>query len=359
VIGKTKGGLLMKIRWAVIGAGGIAHRRTIPEGILKEENSQLVAVVDANAKLAEELGKHYQVPSFTEIEPVLADKDVDAVYIATPVYLHKKHVIAAARAGKHILCEKPLSLNIKEAQEIASEVEKAGVKFQLGFMMRFHTAHQKIMQMLSQGKLGQPVFGRAQLTCWYPPIEGAWRQNPELGGGGSVVDLASHCIDLLEMFFGPVVKVSAFIDSLTHDYPVEDSNVILLKFASGAHATVDNNFNVPDLSASNVLEIYGTRGSVVAEGSIGQSSNGKLTMRLEEDDKGYDAAQVRDEGNVETVEIEGDNIYKSQIGEFVLAIRENRIPQNGLANALKNMRLMEAIYASARTGQVVTLEEAK
>lgn len=349
----------MKIRWAVIGAGGIAHRRTIPEGILKEENSQLVALVDANPKLAGELGKHYQVPSYTEIEPVLGDPDVDAVYIATPVYLHKKHVIAAARAGKHILCEKPLSLNTKEAQEIATEVEKAGVKFQLGFMMRFHTAHQKIRQMLSEGKLGQTVFGRAQLTCWYPPIEGAWRQDPALGGGGSVVDLASHCVDLLEMFFGPVVKVSAFTDRLTHDYPVEDSNVILLKFASGAHATVDNNFNVPDLSASNVLEIYGTRGSVVAEGSIGQSSNGKLTLRLEEDGKGYDAAQVRADGNVQVLEIEGDNIYKQQVAELVSSIRENRAPRNGLANALRNMKLMEAIYTSAKTGQVVTLEEAK
>lgn len=349
----------MKIRWAVIGAGGIAHRRTIPEGILKEENSQLVALVDANPKLAEELGKHYQVPSYTEVEPVLADKDVDAVYIATPVFLHKQHVIAAAKAGKHILCEKPLSLNTEEAAEIAAVVESSGVKFQLGFMMRFHTAHQKIKQLLSEGKLGQPVFGRAQLTCWYPPIEGAWRQDPALGGGGSVVDLASHCVDLLEMLFGPVVKVSAFTDSLTHDYPVEDSNVILLKFASGAHATVDNNFNVPDLSASNVLELYGTRGSVVAEGSIGQSSDGKLTLRLEEDDKGYDAAQVRSEGNVQVLDITGDNIYKQQIAELVSAIGENRMPTNGLNNALRNMKLMEAIYTSAKTGQVVSLEEAK
>lgn len=349
----------MKIRWAVIGAGGIAHRRTIPEGILKEENSQLVALVDANPKLAEELGKHYQVPSYTEVEPVLADKDVDAVYIATPVFLHKQHVIAAAKAGKHILCEKPLSLNTEEAAEIAAVVESSGVKFQLGFMMRFHTAHQKIKQLLSEEKLGQPVFGRAQLTCWYPPIEGAWRQDPALGGGGSVVDLASHCVDLLEMLFGPVVKVSAFTDSLTHYYPVEDSNVILLKFASGAHATVDNNFNVPDLSASNVLELYGTRGSVVAEGSIGQSSDGKLTLRLEEDDKGYDAAQVRSEGNVQVLDITGDNIYKQQIAELVSAIGENRMPTNGLNNALRNMKLMEAIYTSAKTGQVVSLEEAK
>ena len=102
----------MKIRWGVIGAGGIAHRRTIPEGILQEENSQLVALVDANPTLAKELGEKYQVPSYTEIEPLLADEDIDAVYIATPVYLHKEHVIAAAKAGKHILCEKPLSLTL-------------------------------------------------------------------------------------------------------------------------------------------------------------------------------------------------------------------------------------------------------
>lgn len=93
-------------------------------------------------------------------------------------------------------------------------------------MMRFSAQHQIALKMIQEGKLGQPVYGRAQLSCWYPPIEGAWRQDPKTGGGGSLVDMGSHCIDLLEMFFGKIKSVSCFINNNVHSYKSEDSAVV-------------------------------------------------------------------------------------------------------------------------------------
>ncbi|MDH7503739.1 MAG: Gfo/Idh/MocA family oxidoreductase [Verrucomicrobiota bacterium] len=97
----------------------------------------------------------------------------------------------------------------------------------------------------------RPVFARAQLSCWYPQIPGAWRQDPAQGGGGAVMDMGGHCIDLLEMFFGPVSAVSCFTNRTVHNYPSEDSAVALLKFANGALGVVDTFFCMPDECSRN------------------------------------------------------------------------------------------------------------
>jgi len=133
--------------------------------------------------------------------------------------------------------------------------------------------------MIDKGELGKLVMGRAQLTCWYPPIKGAWRQNPELGGGGSLIDMGTHCIDLLEMLMGKVIEVFCYKDHLVQSYPVEDTSVVLLKFESGALGIVDNHFNIPDASSENRLEIYGSKGSILARGTIRQLKKEKKLKR--------------------------------------------------------------------------------
>ncbi len=140
--------------------------------------------------------------------------------------------------------------------------------------MRFLSQHQAALKMIQDGKLGTPVYGRAQLSCWYPPIPGAWRQDPSTGGGGSLVDMGSHCIDLLEMFFGRIKSVSCFINNSIHDYNSEDSAIVALKFENGAMATVDTYFCIPDNSSKNILELYGSMGSILAKGTIGQGDSG-------------------------------------------------------------------------------------
>ena len=117
--------------------------------------------------------------------------------------VHCEQVARCVRAGKHVLCEKPLALSVAEGQEVVALAKRCKVQLGVGFMMRFHSQHQEALKIIQSGKLGRPVYGRAQLSCWYPPLEGAWRQDPSQGGGGSLADMGVHCIDLLEMFFGP------------------------------------------------------------------------------------------------------------------------------------------------------------
>ncbi|HPO10790.1 MAG TPA: Gfo/Idh/MocA family oxidoreductase, partial [bacterium] len=253
----------MKTKWGVFGSGGIARRRTIPEGILRASNAELVAVYDINPAANQAAAKEFGARACAS-EGELLKSDCDIVYVATPADQHYAQVEHAAYAGKHILCEKPLGMTVEEAERMVRLCRERGVKLGVGFMMRFHAYHQAALKMIQDGQLGTPVLGRAQLSCWYPPIEGAWRQDPAKGGGGSLMDMGGHGIDLLEMFLGRVRKVSCLIGNLVHGYASEDTATVLLEFESGAKGIVDNLFNVPDASSRNRLELYGSRGSILA-----------------------------------------------------------------------------------------------
>ncbi len=351
----------MTVRWGVIGACGIAYRRTIPEGIMRAPNAKLAAVMDVAQERVKEVAKEFGVDKcyFNE-EELLKDDSIDAVYIATPTYLHHKQVIMAAENGKHVLCEKPMGMNLKECDEMIAACEKNGVKLGLGYMMRFHAYNKKIKEMISDGDLGQISLARAQLTCWYPPIPGAWRQIQNLGGGGSFIDMGSHCIDLLEYLIGSkVIKVSAFMDTLTHNYKVEDSAVVLLKFENGAQGIVDNNFNVPDLASKNVLEVYGTKGSVRAQGTIGQDSNGTISCYLQPEETGYNAAQVRQVNAGESIinDLKPINMYTSQIQYFSEAIEKNLKPMIDGAEGKRNLAIVLAAYDAAKSGKTNYIKE--
>ena len=301
-----------KIKWGVIGSGGIAKRRTIPEGISKANNAELSAVFDIDAKVNAEVAKEFGSKQATNIGNLLKDY-IEAVYIATPAHLHAEQVRACAKAGKHVLCEKPLGMTVAEAEEMIELCKQMGVKLGCAFMMRFVAQHQKALRLIKEGKLGTPAYARAQLSCWYPPIEGVWRQDPATGGGGSLIDMGGHCIDLLEMFFGPVVKVGCFINNTVHDYKSEDSAVAMLFFENGALGTVDTFFCIPDNSSKNVLELYGSKGSILAKGTIGQAPAGQMVAFLEQDSEEYDAQQERTEAQSMIIAPEPVNTYQAEI----------------------------------------------
>jgi len=345
----------MVVRWGVIGAGGIADRRTIPEGLVPSHKCELVAVADVDAQRARAVAERHRVPHwFTSTEELLALADVDAVYIATPNYLHKEQTIAAARAGKHVLVEKPFAMTIAEGEEMIAACRDSGVKLMAGYLMRFHAHHCRLKEMIEVGDLGQIVFGRAQLTCWYPDIPGAWRQDLSLGGGGALMDMGTHCLDLLEMLMGRIAGLVAFSSTLSFEYAIEDSATVLLEFESGAQGVVDVNFNVPDQAAQNVLEIRGTRGAVMADHTIGQDAGGNMTAYLLKETGGYDAAQVREGGSIgQPVEVEPVNTYQAEVEHFCDCIENDREPLIGGAEALRVLRLALLAYESARLGRVI------
>ena len=341
-----------KIKWGVIGSGGIARRRTIPEGILKADNAELSVVFDINAQANAEVAKESGAKEAASIEALL-DADIDTVYIATPAGLHSGQVQTCAKAGKHILCEKPLGMTVAEAEAMIETCRQKAVKLGCALMMRFVAQHAEALKLIREGRLGKPTYARAQLSCWYPPIEGAWRQDPATGGGGALIDMGGHCIDLLEMFFGKVTRVSCFINNTVHDYKSEDSAVATLFFENGALASVDTFFCIPDNSSKNALELYGSKGSILARGTIGQGPAGEMVAFLEQEGKDYDAQQLRTEAQGMIIAPEPVNTYQAEIEEFSQAIIEDREPLIGAELGLRNQKILAACYESAKSGKVV------
>jgi len=343
-----------KIKWGVIGSGGIARRRTIPEGISKARNAELSVVFDINQQANAEVAKKYGAKQAASIETLL-DADNDAVYIATPAHFHAEQVRACAEAGKHVLCEKPLGMTVAEAEEMIELCRQKAVKLGCAFMMRFVAQHQKALTLIKEGRLGKPTYARAQLSCWYPPIEGAWRQDPVTRGGGALIDMGGHCIDLLEMFFGKVARVSCFINNTVHDYKSEDSATAMLFFENGALGTVDTFFCIPDNSSKNVLELYGSRGSILARGTIGQAPAGQMAAFLERDGRDYDARQARTQAQGIKIDPEPVNTYKAEIEEFSQAIIDDRQPAISGELGLRSQKVLTACYESATSAKVVEI----
>jgi len=334
----------------VIGAGGIARRRTIP-GMLKAKNCRLVAVM--NPSNPDRIAKEFNVPrAYCCEEELLDDPDVEAVYIASPVQHHARQIMLCADAGKHILCEKPLTRDLSEARKAIGVCRKRGVFLQEGYMMKFHGAHTTIKELIEQGKLGSIVYVRAQLSCWYPKIAGAWRQDPK-NGGGALIDMASHLYDLIEYLAGPVRKITALTGNLVQDYRSEDASTTLLELHLGAQATVDCFFCIPDEASRTRLEIYGSAGAVLAEGTIGQGSGVKVVAMLGAGIGGYDAKQSKDVARkFERIAFPKINSYTAECSYFADCVLRHRQPAiNDLGNSLRMMTLIENAYASAKTGR--------
>lgn len=340
---------MKKIGWGVIGAGGIADRRMIPEGILPAGNAELIAIMDTDAAALKRLGEKYPGAQVcqTEVE-LLGHPGVEAVYVATPTFLHRDQCLQAIDAGKHVLCEKPLALNAQEGRLMVRAARERGVRLGVDFMMRYNVYHQKIAEMIRAGAVGKPVLGRAQLTCWYPKIEGAWRQQQAQGGGGALMDLATHCVDLLEMCLGKTSHVFCMADRLVQDYEVEDASLMALRFKSGALGVVDCHFNIPDQASEYVLEIHGSQGCIKAAYTIGQGGGGEVRCCLTGEAGGYDAAQNRRDAGYQPLKLDERNTYRAIIEDFGRAIGEGRNFGISGEDGLWNLQIMEAAYRSAR-----------
>ncbi len=345
------------VRWGVIGAGGIAMRRTLPGAVAEAKSAQFVCLMDVRGFAARQAAEQFKVSkACSREEEVLSDPAVQAVYVATPVSEHARQIISAAKAGKHVFVEKPVALNTTEAEQAIKACEKAGVLLGCGYMMRFHALNVAARDLVARGELGQVVAGRAQLTCWYPRIAGAWRQDPAAGGGGSLMDMGSHCLDLLEFIAGSrVASVMAFNQCLVQDYASEDTSTVIAKLENGAQMIVDSHFNVPDAASKGLLEIYGTKGALYGEGTIGQMPTGRITAMLS-DQGDYDAQQER-APSTRTFDLEAApvNMYGAEIEQFSQAILNGGRPAMDGQEALWNLKVVEACYRASREGREIVV----
>lgn len=343
---------MRKVKWGVIGAGGIADRRTIP-GMMLCDNCELVAIMDTNETLCKALAQKYNVKYYyTSADELINNREVEAIYIASPVAFHKQQVIDAAKAHKHILCEKPIAISCNDSLEAENVCTENNVLAASGFMMRFHSLHKKMKQIIADGKIGQVVSCYIQMSCWFPDIDGNWRQERKNTGGGALVDMGIHCIDLIEYILSAKTEmVAAFCDTKTFKYDIDDTANVLLKMDNNAVVYVCNNYNVPDDAITSRIEILGTKGSLIAEGTVGQTDTGRLKCVFSNQSE-YNASQERTAPNTENFDADGGNMYAEEIKSFADSIINNTLAQVPLSAAVSAQKTIEAAYSSSFNGTV-------
>lgn len=345
-----------KIRWGVIGAGGIADRRTIP-GMMLCDNAELVAVMEINMEFAEKSRLKWNCKRAYDNEAdLLADPEIDAVYIASPVVCHARQAMAAADAGKHILIEKPLALTSEEGEKVVKYCADKGVQIAVGLMMRFGTHVQEMKKAIAENKIGRVVSGYAQFTCWYPDMPGNWRQSKKNGGGGCLMDMGVHCIDLMQYITGSKVKeVMALNDTLSFKYEVEDTSTVLMRMENGCQCVVQSNFNVPDAAAKWRLEFFGEQGRLLGDNIIGQIDGGTLDAMFLEKQGDYNAQQNTNEASAMTEDVEFGNMYAREIESFSNSILNGTPLEVPAIEAVYVQKVMEAAYNSGEKGCAVVI----
>ena len=350
---------MKKLRWGVIGAGGIADRRTIP-GMMTAKNAELVAVMEINADRAEELRQKYGAKyAYTSAEELVKNPEVDAVYIASPVVCHAEQAKLAADAGKHILLEKPIGMTAKQGKEVVEYCESKGVKIAAGFMMRFGSHVMNMKNAVADGKIGTVVSGYSQFTLWCPDEAGNWRQVKAKSGGGSLMDMGVHCIDLMEYISGSrVTKVASFNETVVFGYDVEDTSTVLMRMSNGAQFVVATNFNIPDQAAKWRLEFFGTKGRLMGDTVIGQNDGGTVNALFMKNVGGYDPTQNHGDDEMKGIELgaEFGNMYTREIESFSDSILCDKPLTVPASDAVHVQQVIEAAYESTEKNIIIDIE---
>jgi predicted dehydrogenase len=221
--------------WIVIGIGDITIRRVIP-AIQGEPRSRLYGFVTRDpAKAAA-----YNARAWQSLDEALSDPAIDAVYVGTPVFLHARQAIQSLRAGKHVLCEKPMAMNEAEAQAMVRAAEESGKLLGTAYYRRFYPKVLRAKQLLQAGVIGKPVG--AELTChmWFDGTgPRSWLVDPGKAGSGPLHDIASHRIDVLNFLFGRPLDVAGQLSNSVHHYAVEDNATVMIEYEGGVRGVVD------------------------------------------------------------------------------------------------------------------------
>ena len=335
---------MVKLGWGVAGTGWVARDYVIP-AILESSNGTLVALHDADPiALARAAALAPQAAVAESLAAFLATPGLQTVYIATPNDSHRALVEAAARAGKAVLCEKPMATTAIDAAAMVAACEAAQVRYATAFDQRFHPAHVSLAKLIRGGRLGRVTAIRIVYACWVPPGWAAdnWRVARERAGGGALIDLAPHGLDLAAMLLGhEVVAVAAMGQAMVHDYEdrsVEDGAMLLARTAGGALVQLHVAYNCPETLLRRRLEVVGTLGQAVAVDTMGQVGGGRLFLT--------------DAGDGTTQEITvvdgGRSPFRGQVEAFAYCqLRGQEFPFSPQSD-LRLMRLVEQASAMAR-----------
>lgn len=300
----------MTIRWGILGCGDVARRR-VAGAIQQDAESELLAACRRNSEALQQFCGEFGVPrGYSDEVDLIADPDIDAVYIATPVDRHLPQTLACAGVGKHVLCEKPMAMSISECDEMISACRQAGVRLGVAYYRRCYPVIERIRGLVREGRIGTVLSVTAVTATPFsfaPGQDGYWRVVLEEGGGGALMDIGSHRLNLFLDLFGPISDVRGFCQTRAGDFAADDSAVFTVRFAQGCLGSLQCYFGVavdPD-----EFVVVGTGGRLVAT----PLNDGNLAIET--------AAGVEVEAHPPE-----ENFNLPLITDFVGAIRDNRSP---------------------------------
>jgi 1,5-anhydro-D-fructose reductase (1,5-anhydro-D-mannitol-forming) len=244
------------LNWIVIGIGDIATRRVIP-AIQAEPRSHLYGLVTRDpAKAAP-----YDARVFATLDEALAEPEIDAVYVGTPVFLHAPQTTRSLRSGKHVLCEKPMAMNEAEARTMVQAAEQSSKTFGVAYYRRCYPKIQRAKQLIEAGAIGKPVIAELTNHSWFDGSGGrSWLVDPAKAGGGPLFDIASHRIDVLNFLFGQPLRATGQTSNIVHDYAVEDNATVMIEYALGVRGIVDVRWH--SKISRDECRIRGTEGEI-------------------------------------------------------------------------------------------------
>lgn len=319
------------VRWGIIGAGDIVRRRVAP-AINDLPTCELTAIARANADKAEEFAREFGAKRwYADWRELVKDDEIDVIYVATPVYLHAEQTIAAAEAGKHVLCEKPMAMNAAECDEMIAACEANGVKLGIAYYRRFYPVLARVRELLASGEIGRPVV--AQINSFeYVDIPADdprhWFLEKAKNGGGPMIDFGCHRLEVLTSLFGGVRRMSSLTANVEwKDREVEDTAVATLEFDGGpvATVTVTHGANEPQ----DTLDIFGTGGSI----HIPVLNRGEIRIATKSGERSESHPN-------------GPNTDEPLIAEFTDAVLNDKKPSIGGDTGREIARLIDEIYGN-------------
>lgn len=251
------------IGWGIIGCGNVTEVKSGP-GFQKADGSRLAAVMRRSAAHAQDYARRHGVPNwYTDAQALIADPEVDAVYIATPPHMHHPYTLAAARAGKPVYVEKPMARTSAECEEMIAACQAAGAPLFVAYYRRALPRFLKVKELIESGAVGRLRCAKIDLALPLqspPPGELPWRLNPEIAGGGLFIDLASHTLDFLDFVIGPIRSASGYAANQAGAYPAEDLVSAVFEFENGVQAAGQWCFSAAETADRIIL--IGERGKI-------------------------------------------------------------------------------------------------
>lgn len=336
----------------MIGTGSIADAHLYAYSKVGER-AQVVLVSDVVAERAQRASERWSVgETCGDYADVLGRSDIDAVSICTPPFLHAEIASACLRAGKHVLCEKPVAANLAELDEIAEAERESGRVFAGVFQWRFGRGARQMRALIDEGRLGRLTLGVAE-TLWFrdhPYYDDvAWRGKWATEGGGVTVSQAIHAIDCLVWFLGEPVSVFAESGTFRAKVEVDDTSVAVIRFASGAIGQVTNTVNAMGPESTR-LAVYGSDATAIGGGQAYDTTKDLFTLATPEGVSETLAAECE-----ERVPPGPSMLHRPAVSDFLEAIEGKHAPLAGLEACRTALQVTTAIYKSAMTGAPVTL----